>query len=70
ADALRWDQRATEIVTNSRDGYAGLALSAAARGDCAHAVQSYARWRTLRAPGDRDPQDDPLLGPPLRRCAP
>jgi tetratricopeptide (TPR) repeat protein len=69
-DALRWYQRATEIVTNSRDGYAGLALASAARGDCAHAAQSYARWRTLRAPGDRDPVDDPLVGAPLKRCAP
>ncbi len=70
ADALRWYQRAIEIVPNSKDAYAGLALTAAARGDCARAAQSYARWRTLRAPADRDPHDDPLLGPPLRRCVP
>ncbi len=70
ADALRWYRRATEIVTNSADGFAGLALTEAARGDCAHALQSYARWRSLRAAAARDPVDDPLLGAPLRRCRP
>jgi tetratricopeptide (TPR) repeat protein len=70
ADALRWYQRAAEIVPNSKDAYAGVAQAAAARGDCARARLAYARWHVLRAPADRDPADDPLLGPPLRRCGP
>ncbi len=70
ADALRWYQRAAEIVPNSRDAYGGLALTAAARGDCPQARQYHARWQALRVPAERDPADDPLLGPPLRRCGP
>jgi|ERR1700736_848921 len=70
--ASRWYARAAEVVPNSADAYAGLAWTAAATHDCAHARDALARARTLRATMTtahvRDPVDDPLAGPALKRC--
>jgi tetratricopeptide (TPR) repeat protein len=72
AAASRWYARAAEVVPNSADAYAGLAWTAAASHDCAHAREHLARARTLRAAMTtapaRDPVDDPIAGPALKRC--
>ena len=64
--------RAAEVVPNSPDAYAGLAWTAAANNDCAHARDYLSRARTLHARTTttpaRDPLDDPIAGPALRRC--
>ena len=70
--ASRWYAHAADVVPNSADAYAGLAWTAAAVHDCAHARDALARARALRtatttAPA-RDPVDDPLAGPALKRC--
>jgi tetratricopeptide (TPR) repeat protein len=70
ADALRWFRRADEVQPNSPDVYNGLALTEAARGQCARARAWLARWDAAKAPGARSPLDDPTLGAPLRRCNP
>jgi tetratricopeptide (TPR) repeat protein len=72
AAAQRFYARAAEVVPDSADAFAGLAWTAAARGDCAAARANLARARALRAAAAaavRDPADDPLVGPALRRCA-
>lgn len=66
--AERWYGRAAEVVPNSADAFAGRAWTAAARGECAAARAELARSRALRTLPVRDPVDDPLVGPPLRRC--
>jgi len=66
--AERWFARAAEVVPNSADAFAGRAWTAAARGDCATARADLARSRALRTLPVRDPLDDPLVGPALRRC--
>jgi tetratricopeptide (TPR) repeat protein len=70
--ASRWYTHAAEVVPNSADAYAGLAWTAAATHDCAHARDALARARALRAAMTtarvRDPVDDPLAGPALKRC--
>jgi tetratricopeptide (TPR) repeat protein len=66
--ALRWYTHAAEVVPNSADAYAGLAWTAAARGDCTAARSALLRSRSLRSTSTRDPIDDPLVGPALRRC--
>ncbi len=71
--AQRFYARAAAVVPNSADAFAGLAWTAAAARECAAARTSLVRARTLRgaAPnsgGARDPVDDPLVGPALRRC--
>ncbi len=71
AAAQRYYAHAAEVVPDSADAFAGLAWTAAARGDCASARANVARARALRANAAqavRDPVDDPLVGPPLRRC--
>ncbi|HTJ28090.1 MAG TPA: tetratricopeptide repeat protein [Candidatus Limnocylindria bacterium] len=68
ADALRWFRHADDVHPGSPDVYNGLALTEAARGDCARARGWLARWKATAAPGARSPLDDPLLGAPLRRC--
>lgn len=68
APAEGWFRRVLEITPDSTDGYAGLAQTAAMRGDCSAARSWRERWRALRSAHDRDPADDPELGPPLRRC--
>jgi hypothetical protein len=67
ASARRY-ARAAEVVPNSADAFAGLAWTAAARGDCATARADLARARALQTQLARDPVDDPLAGPSLRRC--
>lgn len=69
AAAARWYARAAEVVPNSADAYAGLAWTDAAQGDCAGARAALVRARGLRTAPVRDPVDDPLVGPALRRCA-
>jgi tetratricopeptide (TPR) repeat protein len=69
AGSGRWYAHAAEVVPNSADAYAGLALVAAAQSDCPRALAELARARSLRTVPVRDPIDDPLAGPPLRRCA-
>ncbi|MDQ6941161.1 MAG: hypothetical protein M3169_01440 [Candidatus Eremiobacteraeota bacterium] len=68
----RWYAHAAEVVPNSADAYAGLAWTAAATHDCAHARENLARARALRtattATPARDPVDDPVAGPALKRC--
>jgi tetratricopeptide (TPR) repeat protein len=72
AAASRWYTHAAEVVPNSADAYAGLAWTAAATHDCARARDALARARALRAAMTtapvRDPVDDPLAGPALKRC--
>ncbi len=72
AASSRWYAHAAEVVPNSADAYAGLAWTAAATHDCAHARDNLARARALRAATTtapaRDPVDDPLAGPALKRC--
>ena len=72
AAASRWYAHAAEVVPNSADAYAGLAWTAAAADDCPHARDALARARALRAAMTtapaRDPVDDPLVGPALKRC--
>lgn len=68
AAAARWYARAAEVVPNSADAYAGLAWTDAAQGDCAGARAALVRARGLRTTPVRDPVDDPLVGPALRRC--
>jgi tetratricopeptide (TPR) repeat protein len=68
ADALRWFQRADAVHPGSPDVYNGLALTQAARGDCASARGWLARWQRVAPPTARSPLDDPLLAAPLRRC--
>lgn len=66
--AQRRYRRAADVVPDSADAYAGLAWTAAARGECAVARDALARARALaHAPG-RDPVDDPNVGAALRRC--
>jgi tetratricopeptide (TPR) repeat protein len=63
---------AAAVVPNSADAYAGLAWVSAAMHDCAQASASLARARELRAReaanATRDPVDDPIAGPALKRC--
>jgi tetratricopeptide (TPR) repeat protein len=70
--ASRWYAHAADVVPNSADAYAGLAWTAAASHDCAHARDYLVRARALRAATTtapaRDPVDDPLVGPALKRC--
>ncbi|HWT04828.1 MAG TPA: hypothetical protein VN224_03655 [Xanthomonadales bacterium] len=70
--AARWYAHAADVVPNSADAYAGLAWTAAASHDCAHARENLARARALRAamttPPAADPVDAPLVGPALKRC--
>ena len=78
AASQRFYARATEVVPNSADAFAGLAWTAAALRDCESARTYLARARALRsnagnasapnAPAPRDPVDDPLAGPALKRC--
>ncbi|HEV2739905.1 MAG TPA: hypothetical protein VGU66_15110 [Candidatus Elarobacter sp.] len=72
AAASRWYAHAADVVPNSADAYAGLAWTAAATHDCARARDALARARALRAATTtapaRDPVDDPLAGPALKRC--
>ncbi len=72
AAAARWYTHAAEVVPNSADAYAGLAWTAAAKHDCARARDALTRARTLRAAMTtirvRDPVDDPIAGPALKRC--
>lgn len=72
--AERFYTHAAEVVPNSADAYAGIAWVTAAVHDCARARTALARARELRARGAaanpvRDPLDDPIAGPPLKRCA-
>jgi len=68
--AQRYYAHAIDVVPDSADAFAGSAWVAAARGDCVSARSSLARARALRGSDARvrDPVDDPLVGPPLRRC--
>jgi tetratricopeptide (TPR) repeat protein len=72
AAASRWYAHAAEVVPNSADAYAGLAWTAAASHDCAHARDNLTRARALRAAMTTaraaDPVDAPLVGPALKRC--
>jgi tetratricopeptide (TPR) repeat protein len=68
APAEAWLRRVVEVTPDSADGYAGLAQVTAMRGDCAAARVWRERWRSVRSAHDRDPVDEPELGPPLRRC--
>lgn len=78
ASSQRFYARAAEVVPNSADAYAGLAWTAAASRDCDRARTYLTRARVLRsrtanltapnAPAPRDPVDDPLAGPALKRC--
>jgi tetratricopeptide (TPR) repeat protein len=68
--SARFYAHAAEVVPNSADAYGGLAWTSAARGDCVTARAQLARSRALRTTVVRDPADDPLVGAPLRRCAP
>jgi tetratricopeptide (TPR) repeat protein len=72
AAATRWYAHAADVVPNSADAYAGLAWTAAASHDCARARDALNRSRALRAATTtavtRDPTDDPLVGPSLKRC--
>ena len=70
----RFYAHAAEIVPNSADAVAGVAWTAAAVRDCARARSLLGRARELRvragtANAVRDPLDDPIAGPALRRCA-
>lgn len=73
ASARRFYTHAVAVVPNSADAFAGLAWTAAAARDCATARTNLERARALRkatpagAPV-RDPADDPLVGPALKRC--
>jgi tetratricopeptide (TPR) repeat protein len=74
AASQRFYTRAAEVVPDSADAYAGLAWTAAAAHDCSRARTNLARARALRArmsaaQAVRDPVDDPLAGPALKRCA-
>lgn len=77
AGSARRYAHAAEVVPDSADAYAGLAWTAALNHDCAHARENLARARALRATtapaagatAPRDPVDDPLAGPALKRCA-
>jgi tetratricopeptide (TPR) repeat protein len=71
--AERFYTHAAEVVPNSADAVAGIAWVAAAAHDCARARAALARARELRARGAaanpvRDPLDDPIAGPALKRC--
>jgi len=70
--ASRWYTHAAEVVPNSADAYAGLAWTAAATHDCEHARDALTHARALRAAMTtaqvRDPVDDPVAGPALKRC--
>jgi tetratricopeptide (TPR) repeat protein len=70
--AQRWYAHAADVVPNSADAYAGLAWTAAVRHDCSRAREYLSRARALRAATttapSRDPVDDPLVGPALKRC--
>jgi tetratricopeptide (TPR) repeat protein len=73
AASQRFYAHAAASVPNSADAYAGLAWTAAAASDCARARANLNRARALRAgngtaPLPRDPLDDPIAGPALRRC--
>ena len=72
AAASRWYAHAADVVPNSADAYAGLAWTAAASHDCAHARDHLARARALRAAMTTapaaDPVDAPLVGTALKRC--
>ena len=71
--ARRFYSHAVAVVPNSADAFAGLAWTAAATRDCTAARTNLERSRALRkatpagAPV-RDPADDPLVGPVLKRC--
>jgi tetratricopeptide (TPR) repeat protein len=70
----RFYARAADVVPNSADAYAGLAWTSAVLHDCERARTNLARTRALRAaapdaPFARDPLEDPIAGPALRRCA-
>lgn len=68
----QWYAHAADVVPNSADAYAGLAWTAAAQHDCTRARDALQRARTLRATmttaPPRDPVDDPIAGPALKRC--
>jgi tetratricopeptide (TPR) repeat protein len=71
--AERFYRRAAEVVPNSADAFAGIAWVTAAAHDCARARPALARARELRARSAaanpvRDPVDDPIAGPALKRC--
>lgn len=69
AAAQRWYASAARVVPDSADAYAGLAWTAAARGDCATARTDAVRSRTLRRTRPAgDVLDEPRFGPALRRC--
>lgn len=67
ASAQRRYARAADVDPKSADAHGGLALTAAARGDCATARAELARWTTSRFP-TVDPRRDALNGAALRRC--
>lgn len=67
AAALLRYTRAAEVDPKSADAHGGLALTAAARGDCATARAELARWTASRAP-TADPRRDALNGAALLRC--
>lgn len=71
--AGRFYARAAEVVPNSADAVAGIAWVTAAARDCARARAALSRARELRARAGtanavRDPLDDPIAGPALKRC--
>jgi tetratricopeptide (TPR) repeat protein len=72
AAASRWYTHAADVVPNSADAYAGLAWTAATQHDCVRARDALQHARALRAaattPPVRDPVDNPLAGPALKRC--
>ena len=69
ASAQRRYTRAADVDPKSADAHGGLALTAAARGDCVTARAELARWTASRSP-TADPRHDALNGAALRRCAP
>jgi tetratricopeptide (TPR) repeat protein len=72
AAAQRFYARAAEVVPNSADAFAGLAWTAAAARDCARARTELDHARALRGAASpltvRDPLDDAIAGPALKRC--
>ena len=70
--AERFYAHAAEVVPNSADAYAGTAWTAASAHDCVRARAALARAHELRARSAagsvRDPLDDPIAGPALKRC--
>ena len=63
AAAARFYTHAAEVVPNSADAYAGLAWTAAAAGDCAHAREHLAHARALYARTNATAQTTKPLDP-------